>query len=123
MASVIELFRRINAVSHEFTPCRRADNFPSEKAFTNPPAPSGALGDSIPLKFGILGAARIAPPALITPAKSHAEVEIYAVAARDIDRAEKFAKKYDIKEWYGGQNGYQGISNALSTLTRTADFY
>ncbi|KAG8214623.1 hypothetical protein J3R82DRAFT_9699 [Butyriboletus roseoflavus] len=91
MASVIGFFKRINA------------------AFINPPAPSGALGDSAPLKFGILGAARIAPPALITPAKSHAEVEIYAVAARDIDKAEKFARKYDIKKWYGGQNGYQDL--------------
>ncbi|KAH0832080.1 NAD(P)-binding protein [Lanmaoa asiatica] len=91
MASVIGLFKRINA------------------AFLDPPAPSSAPGNSAPLKFGILGAAKIAPPALITPAKSHAEVEIYAVAARDIDKAERFAKKYGIKKWFGGQNGYQDL--------------
>ena len=43
------------------------------------------------------------------PAKGHAEVEVYAVAARDITRAERFARKHGIKKWYGGQNGYQGM--------------
>jgi len=33
---------------------------------------------------------------------------VYAVAARDIGRAEKFAKKHGIKKWFGGENGYQG---------------
>lgn len=58
-----------------------------------------------PLKFGILGAANIAPPALIFPAKSHPEVVVYAVAARDIVRARKFAKKWGIEKAY---EGYQG---------------
>lgn len=62
-----------------------------------------------PLKIGILGAAAIAPSALVLPAKSHPEVELYAVAARDISRAEKFAKKHGFKKWYGGTDGYQEL--------------
>ncbi|KAH8890091.1 putative oxidoreductase [Thozetella sp. PMI_491] len=50
------------------------------------------------LKFGILGAANIAPMALIAPAKAHAEVIIQAVAARDRKKAEAFAKKHGIPE-------------------------
>jgi predicted dehydrogenase len=67
------------------------------------------LPDSKPIKFGILGAANIAPPALINPAKSHPEVIIYAVAARDKNRAVAYGKKYGIEKIYGGPNGYQGI--------------
>ena len=52
------------------------------------------------LRFGILGAARIAPSALVKPAKLHAElnggVEVLAVAARDIAKAQKFAAKHGI---------------------------
>jgi len=72
----------------------------------NPPrVPS----DSNAIKFGILGAAGIAPPALITPALSHPEVVVYAVAARDMIKAEAFAKKHSIPKVYGGPNGYQGM--------------
>jgi predicted short-subunit dehydrogenase-like oxidoreductase (DUF2520 family) len=39
-----------------------------------------------PLRIGILGAARIAPMALIRPAAASAEVEVAAVAARDASR-------------------------------------
>ncbi|KAH7905204.1 hypothetical protein BJ138DRAFT_1106181 [Hygrophoropsis aurantiaca] len=63
--------------------------------------------DGLPLKFGILGAAAIAPPALITPAKSRVDVVVFAVAARDIKRAEGYAKKYGIPKCYGGTTGYQ----------------
>lgn len=45
------------------------------------------------------------PLALITPAKSHPEVLVQAVAARDRTRAEEFAKKHgipDIKDTYQG---------------------
>ncbi|KAJ3917816.1 NAD(P)-binding protein [Lentinula edodes] len=62
-----------------------------------------------PIKFGILGAANIAPAALIIPAKSHAEVIVYAVAARDQVKAEKFAKQHGIGKVYGGSNGYQQL--------------
>lgn len=61
--------------------------------------------DPKPLKFGILGAAAIAPGALILPARSHPDVIVYAVAARSKAKAESFAKKYDIEKSY---EGYQG---------------
>ena len=48
------------------------------------------------IRIGILGAARIAPQALIRPARSQANVEIVAVAARDRDRAAAFAGKHGI---------------------------
>ncbi len=44
------------------------------------------------LRFGILGAARIAPMALVRPARAVEGVEIVAVAARDEARARKFAR-------------------------------
>ncbi|KAL0955229.1 hypothetical protein HGRIS_004130 [Hohenbuehelia grisea] len=62
-----------------------------------------------PIRFGILGAANIAPIALIVPAKSHPEVVIQAVAARDKARAETFAKKHGIAKAYGGEDGYQEL--------------
>ena len=49
-----------------------------------------------PVRIGILGAARIAPLALIQPAKENAEVVVGAVAARDGARAKAFAAKHDI---------------------------
>ena len=48
------------------------------------------------LRFGILGAAMIAPPSLINPARLIEDVEVTAIAARDIQRAEKFANKFGI---------------------------
>ena len=44
---------------------------------------------------------------LTIPAKSHPEVVLQAVAARDRDRAEKFAKKHGIPEI---KDSYQGES-------------
>ena len=49
-----------------------------------------------PLRVGVLGAARIAPSALIKPAKDNAEVVVAAVAARDGSRARAFAAKHGI---------------------------
>jgi len=49
-----------------------------------------------PLRIGILGAARIAPMALIRPAKQVPEAAIVAVAARDPARARAFAGKHGI---------------------------
>jgi len=49
-----------------------------------------------PLRIGILGAARIAPMALIRPARWVPEVEVAAVAARDSARARGFAEKHGI---------------------------
>jgi predicted dehydrogenase len=48
------------------------------------------------LRIGILGAARIAPVALIRPAKSNSDVAVTAVAARDHARAKAFAAKHGI---------------------------
>ncbi|KAG5721676.1 hypothetical protein E4T56_gene2406, partial [Termitomyces sp. T112] len=74
----------------------------------NPPV-SVPTPESGPLNFGILGAATIAPIAIVTPAKNHEETIIYAVAARDKAKATAFAKKYDIEKAYGGPNGYQEL--------------
>ena len=49
-----------------------------------------------PLRIATLGAARIAPAALIKPAREVDGVEVVAVAARDRNRAEKFARKHGI---------------------------
>ncbi|HEX4058686.1 MAG TPA: Gfo/Idh/MocA family oxidoreductase [Galbitalea sp.] len=49
-----------------------------------------------PIRVGILGAADIAPDALINPAKSVEEVEITSVAARDPRRAAEFAAEHGI---------------------------
>jgi predicted dehydrogenase len=48
------------------------------------------------LRIGILGAANIAPLALINPAKENSEVVVAAVAARDASRARAFAAKHNI---------------------------
>jgi predicted dehydrogenase len=48
------------------------------------------------LRIGTLGAARIAPGALIKPARNVAEAEVVAVAARDRSRADAFAAKHGI---------------------------
>jgi predicted dehydrogenase len=50
-----------------------------------------------PLRLGILGAARIAPAALIRPARRVADTRVVAVAARDRDKAARFAKKHAIE--------------------------
>ena len=48
------------------------------------------------VRFGILGAARIAPAALIRPAASNPEVIVEMVAARDRARADSFAARHGI---------------------------
>src|SRR5713101_2851120 len=49
-----------------------------------------------PLRFGILGAARIAPEALIKPAQKSSDAEVVAIAARDSARAREFAETHRI---------------------------
>jgi predicted dehydrogenase len=49
-----------------------------------------------PLRIGVLGAARIVPTALLTPARSVPEVAVTAIAARDPRRATAFAKRHGI---------------------------
>ncbi|KAI4136705.1 MAG: hypothetical protein L6R39_007655 [Caloplaca ligustica] len=51
---------------------------------------------SDPIRIGLLGASKIAPIAVISAAKTHPEVLIVAVAARDKKRATAYAKKYRI---------------------------
>jgi predicted dehydrogenase len=58
--------------------------------------PDGAA----PVRIGILGAANIAPQALITPARATSEVVVAAVAARDGSRAAEFAAKHAIPRVY-----------------------
>ena len=48
------------------------------------------------LRIGTLGAAKITPMALIQPAAQLSHITIVGVAARNIDRAKKFATKYNI---------------------------
>lgn len=49
-----------------------------------------------PIRIGVLGAARIAPMALIAPARQNPEIEVAGIAAREQKRAEQFAQKHDI---------------------------
>ena len=49
-----------------------------------------------PLRFGVLGAAKIAPGALIQPAKLGSEATVDVVAARDPERARRYAAEHGI---------------------------
>jgi len=49
-----------------------------------------------PIRFGILGAARIAPDALIKAAQNVPDADVVAVAARDPKRAREFADAHSI---------------------------
>jgi predicted dehydrogenase len=51
---------------------------------------------STPLRIGILGAAKIAPSALVRPGREVADADVVAVAARSPDRARKFARKHRV---------------------------
>ncbi|WP_372669128.1 Gfo/Idh/MocA family protein [Amycolatopsis kentuckyensis] len=53
------------------------------------------------LRIGVLGAARIAPAALVKPASSHPSGSVAAVAARSLDRAQAFASRHRIPTAYG----------------------
>jgi predicted dehydrogenase len=55
-----------------------------------------ARWDDRVLRIGIMGAARIAPVALVKPARRTRQAAITAVAARDRARAEEFARKQGI---------------------------
>jgi predicted dehydrogenase len=54
------------------------------------------------LRIGILGAARIAPNAVIKPARAADGVEVAAVAARDTTRARAYAAKHRIPAVHDG---------------------
>ena len=94
------------------------------QVFHPPNAPP--TSDSKPIKFGILGAAAIAPIALVIAAINHPEVVVCAIAARDKKRAEAFARKYKILKAYGGSGGYQGAQTVIksrSLLTSLRRFF
>lgn len=54
-----------------------------------------------PLRVGILGAARIAPAALIRPSRTVAEVQVTTVAARNQTKAFRFARRHHIPRVLG----------------------
>ena len=58
------------------------------------------------LRFGVLGAARITPAALLKPARSHPEVRVDLVAARDPSRAAAYASKHRIPRV---ADGYEAV--------------
>ena len=49
-----------------------------------------------PIRIGVLGAAAIVPSALTNPARNVPEVQVTTIAARDPQRAEKFARTHHI---------------------------
>jgi predicted dehydrogenase len=51
---------------------------------------------SDPVRIGILGAAKVAPMAVVRPARGNPEATVTAVAARDPERARQFAAKHGI---------------------------
>lgn len=54
------------------------------------------FGDNFLLRIGCLGAARIAPEAIVHPAFVRGDVEIAAVAGRDAERCRTFASRHGI---------------------------
>jgi predicted dehydrogenase len=59
------------------------------------------LGGSGEVRFGLLGAARIAPQALTKPARSEPRARVVVMAARDRTRAEGFAAKHGVERVVG----------------------
>ncbi len=55
-----------------------------------------------PIRFGVLGAARIVPKALIEPARIVPGVQVLAIAARDSKRAREFAAHHGIARVHAG---------------------
>ena len=47
-------------------------------------------------RIGLLGASRIAPPAVIAPAKDNPDFEVTVVAARDASRARAYSDEHGI---------------------------
>jgi len=65
--------------------------------------------DTNALRFGILGAARIGPDAVIKPAKSHPSVVVAAVASRDRTKADRYAKQHSIPKVFAGSDCYHKL--------------
>ncbi|CAK7212013.1 hypothetical protein SBRCBS47491_001318 [Sporothrix bragantina] len=69
----------------------------------HPPQPAKTANA---LRFGVLGAANISPSALFRPARSHPDVVVQAVAARDKTKATVYAKKHGIPQVH---DSYQAL--------------
>lgn len=54
------------------------------------------------IRIGILGAGRIALPAIIAPARERSDVTVHCIAARDAERAETFARIHGLPFWSAG---------------------
>ncbi|KAF8153222.1 NAD(P)-binding protein [Crassisporium funariophilum] len=72
-----------------------------------PVAPRAEEGQVI--RFGILGTASIASPALISASKVQPETLVYAVAGRSPPKVEAFAEKHGIRMVYSGPDCYQAL--------------
>jgi predicted dehydrogenase len=53
------------------------------------------------IRIGILGAARIAPRGIVTPANALLGAEVVAIAARNLERAQNFAAQHSIPMAFG----------------------
>jgi len=62
------------------------------------------------LRIGILGAAGIAPAAVIRPAARRSDVEVVAVASRREDSARQFAERHGIRRFYADYSRMLGDS-------------
>ena len=54
-----------------------------------------------PVRIGVLGAAQIVNMAIVKPAQATSGVQLHAVAARDLERAQKLSNRYGIPKAYG----------------------
>jgi len=53
------------------------------------------------IRFGVLGTARVAPYALLAPAKEMQDVEVSGIASRTLQKAEEFAARHGIPRSFG----------------------
>lgn len=60
------------------------------------------------VRIGILGAANVAPQALVNPARNNGEVTVAAVAAREVSRARTFAAEHKIARVH---DSYEALIN------------
>eukprot|EP00933_Yihiella_yeosuensis_P028812 TRINITY_DN22620_c0_g1_i1.p1 TRINITY_DN22620_c0_g1~~TRINITY_DN22620_c0_g1_i1.p1 ORF type:complete len:441 (+),score=107.29 TRINITY_DN22620_c0_g1_i1:136-1323(+) len=65
--------------------------------------------DEDALRIGILGASFIARIAVVHAAQKLHNVEVVAVAARDLDKARSYASTHSIAAFHGGSDGYDAL--------------
>jgi predicted dehydrogenase len=78
------------------------------------------------LRIGLLGAARIAPKAVISPARSRDDVAVTAVAARDLAKAQAFAAEHDVAtavEGYDALIGRDDVDLVYNALPPAAHLH